>query len=36
MIALELDIPSLTKEGIQMNVYAFNGVNKLHSWSMID
>ena len=35
MIEYDLDIPSLTDEGIQLNS-AFNGVQELNSSSMID
>ena len=36
MIESELDIPSLTDDGIQMNGDSFIGVKELHSSSMID
>ena len=36
MIEFELDIPSLTDDGIQMNGDSFIGVKELHSSSMID
>ena len=39
MIEFELDIPSLSKEGIEMEYYKdklFEGVRELHSSSMID
>ena len=36
MIGFELDIPSLTRKGIQMNEYAFGEVDELDSSSMID
>ena len=37
MIEFELDIPSLTTEGIQMRGHnTFSKVNELHSSSMID
>ena len=36
MIEFELDIPSLSEEGIQMNDYAFSKVRELQSISMID
>ena len=37
MIEFELDIPSLTTEGIQMRDHnTFSKVNELHSSSMID
>ena len=35
MIVSEIDIPSLTDEGIQLNS-AFNGVQELNSSSMIE
>ena len=36
MIEFELDIPSLSEEGIQMNDYVFSKVRELQSISMID
>ena len=39
MIEFELDIPSLSEEGIEMEYYRdkpFEGVRELHSSSMID
>ena len=36
MIVYELDISALTKEGIQMDEYAFENVDELDSSSMID
>ena len=36
MIESELDIPSLTDDGIQMNGDSFIGVKELNSSSMID
>ena len=39
MIEFELDIPSLSEEGIEMKYYGdkpFEGVRELHSSSMID
>ena len=39
MIEFELDIPSLSEEGIEMEYYKdklFEGVRELHSSSMID
>ena len=36
MTEFELDIPSLTQEGIQMNDYVFSKVRELQSISMID
>ena len=39
MIEFELDIPSLSEEGIEMEYYGdkpFEGVRELHSSSMID
>ena len=36
MIILEIDIPKLTKEGIQMGDYSFDNVKELNSSSMIE
>ena len=36
MIVLEIDIPKLNKEGIQMGVYSFINVKELNSSSMIE
>ena len=36
MIVYELDISELTKEGIQMDEYAFENVDELDSSSIID
>ena len=36
MIVYELDISALTKEGIQMDEYAFENVDELDSSSIID
>ena len=36
MIVYKLDISSLTKEGIQMDEYAFENVDELESSSIID
>ena len=36
MILLEIDIPKLNKEGIQMGDYSFDNVKELNSSSMIE
>ena len=36
MILLEIDIPKLNKEGIQMGDYSFYNVKELNSSSMIE
>ena len=36
MIVLDIDIPKLSKEGIQMGVKSFNNVKELNSSSMIE
>ena len=36
MIILEIDIPKLNKEGIQMGEYSLNNVKELISSSMIE
>ena len=36
MILLEIDIPKLNKEGIQMRAYSFINVKELNSSSMIE
>ena len=36
MILLDIDIPKLNIEGIQMRDYSFDGVKELNSSSMIE
>ena len=36
MIILDIDIPKLNKEGIQMGDYSFSEVKELNSSSMIE
>ena len=36
MIRLDIDIPKLNKEGIQMGEYSFDNVEELNSSSMIE
>ena len=36
MIVLDIDIPKLSKEGIQMGIWSFYNVKELNSSSMIE